>query len=58
MLYNTQSSRQSLVDRTFMYSENGLKIIGTAKGVWGAGRTIYSAGQAIAPYAAAAISLL
>jgi hypothetical protein len=41
-----------------MYSENAPKVIGTAKNVWDAGRTIYAAGRAIAPYATAAISLL
>ena len=40
------------------FGESALRAIGTARGIWDAGKTIYGAAQAAAPYLQAAAALL
>lgn len=51
-------SRQSLLQKAVGFGENALRVVGTAKSIYDAGRTVYSAAQAVAPYVTAAASLL
>ena len=51
-------AHQSPLDKAAKFGENALRVISTAKGIWDAGRSVYSAAQAIAPYAQTAIALL
>jgi len=51
-------SRQSPLQKAAAFGEGALRVIGTAKGLWDAGKTVYGAAQAVAPYARAAISVL
>lgn len=50
--------RQSPLQKAAEYGENALRVIGTAKSIYDAGRTVYSAAQAAGPYLAAAASML
>ena len=40
------------------WGENALRIVGTGRALWDAGKTVWGAAQAAAPYAQAAIALL
>ena len=52
-------SRQSPLDKMARWGENAMRLLGTAKGVYDAGRTVYNFASAAAPYAqAAAMALL
>ena len=40
------------------FGEGALRAIGTARTIWDAGKTLYGAAQAVAPYVQAAAALL
>ena len=40
------------------FGESALRAIGTARTIWDAGKTIYGAAQAVAPYVQAAAALI
>ncbi len=40
------------------WGENALRIVGTGRAIWDAGKTGWGAAQAVAPYAQAAIAML
>ena len=40
------------------FGEGALRVIGTGRALWDAGKTIYGAAQAVAPYVQAAAALL
>jgi hypothetical protein len=46
------------MDKAAKWGENALRVIGTAKGIYDAGKTVYNFAQAAAPYAQAAMALL
>ena len=51
-------TRQSPLQKAAAFGEGALRAIGTARALWDAGKTVYGAAQAVAPYAQAAISML
>ena len=51
-------TRQSPLQKAAGWGESALRIVGTAKSIYEAGKTIYGAGQAIAPYVQAGLSML
>ena len=57
-LKTATQTRQSPLQKAAGFGEGALRILGGAKNAWDAGRSIYGAAQAIAPYAQAAISML
>ena len=59
MLYKeAKMCRQSPLDKAAKFGENALREIGTARGLYEAGKTVYGAAQAVAPYAQAAMSMI
>ena len=50
--------RQSPLQKAAGYGEDVLRVFGTAKGLWEAGKAAYGAAQTVAPYIAAAASAL
>ncbi len=54
----SKKSRQSPLQKAVGYGEDALKIIGTGRALWDAGKTVWGAAQAVAPYAQAAIAML
>ena len=52
---NTMLSRQSPLDKMERWGENAMRLLGTAKGVYDAGRTVYIFASAAAPYLQAAM---
>ena len=59
MLYKSAKlTRQSPLQKATAWGEGALRVIGTAKTLWDTGKVVYGAAQAVAPYAAAAVSLL
>ena len=59
-MYNKSAklTRQNPLQKVLGFGESTLRVIGTAKGLWDAGKVVYGAAQAMAPYASAAVSLL
>ncbi len=53
-----KKTRQSPLQKAVGYGEDALKIIGTGRALWDAGKTVWGAAQAVAPYAQAAIAML
>ena len=53
-----KACRQSPLDKAAKWGEGALRILGTAKGIYDAGKTLYGVAQAAAPYAQAAMALL
>lgn len=51
-------TRQSPLQKAAGWGENVLRGVATAKSIYEAGKTIYSAGQVIAPYVQAGLSML
>ncbi len=59
MLYKeAKKSRQSPLQKAIGYGEDALKVIGTGRALWDAGKTVWGAAQAVAPYARTAIAML
>ncbi len=59
MLYKeAKKTRQSPLQKAVGYGEDALKIIGTGRALWDAGKTVWGAAQAVAPYAQAAFAAL
>ena len=59
MLYKEATrSRQSPLQKAIGWGESAARFIGTAKGIYDAGKTVVGAVQAAAPYVSAAASLL
>ena len=59
MLYKeSKRTRQSPLQKAIGYGEDALKVIGTGRAIYDAGRTVWGAAQAVAPYAQAAIAML
>ena len=54
----SKKTRQSPLQKAVGYGEDALKIIGTGRALWDAGKTVWGAAQAVAPYAQAAIAML
>ena len=57
-LKSAKQCRQSPLQKAAGYGEGALRLLGTAKNIYDAGKTVYGAAQAVAPYAQAAISML
>ena len=53
-----KACRQSPLDKAAKWGESAMRLIGGAKGIYDAGRTVYNFAQAAAPYAQAAMALL
>ena len=60
-----KASRQSPMQKAVAFGENALRLVGTVKGVWEAGKAVADAGRAaygfaqtVAPYAQAAVAML
>ena len=51
-------SRQSPLDKMERWGENAMRLLGTAKGVYDAGRTVYNFASAAAPYLQAGMAML
>ena len=51
-------TRQSPMQKAAGFGEGALRVIGTARTIWDAGKTVYGAAQAVAPYIQAAAALL
>ena len=51
-------TRQSPMQKAAGFGEGVLRVIGTARTLWDAGKTVYGAAQAAAPYVQAAAALL
>ncbi len=58
LIKEAKLTRQSPLQKAAAFGEGMLRAVGTARGLWEAGKTVYGAAQAIAPYAQAAISIL
>ena len=59
MIYKSAKlTRQTPMQKAAGFGESALRAIGTARGIWDAGKTIYGAAQAAAPYLQAAAALL
>ncbi len=59
MLYKeAKRTRQSPLQKAATFGEEALRIIGTGRAIWDAGKTVYQAAQAVAPYAQAAFAML
>ena len=50
--------RQTPMQKAAGFGEGALRVIGTARALWDAGKTVYGAAQAAAPYVQAAAALL
>ena len=51
-------SRQSPLQKALTFSENALKVIGTAKGIFEAGKTVYDGFKAVTPMVEGVVSLM
>jgi len=51
-------TRQSPMQKAAAFGEGALRVLGTARSVWDAGKAVYGVVQTIAPYAAQAAALL
>ena len=59
MIYKeAKHTRQTPMQKAAGFGEGALRAIGTARGIWDAGKAVYGAVQTIAPYAAQAAALL
>lgn len=58
LLKEAKACRQSPLEKAAKWGENALRVLGTAKGIYDAGRTVYNFAQAAAPYAQAAAAAL
>ena len=50
--------RQSPLDKAAKWGENAMRLIGTAKGIYDAGKTVYNFASAAAPYVQAGMAML
>jgi hypothetical protein len=53
MIIQHGPSRQSPLQKAAVWGENAVKVLGSVKTAYDVGKSIYSAAQVIAPYAAA-----
>ena len=58
ILKDAKKTRQSPMQKAASWGETALRVIGTGRAIWDAGKTVYSGIQAIAPYATAAMALM
>ncbi len=59
MLYKeAKRTRQTPLQKAICYGEDALKVIGTGRAIYDAGKTVWGAAQAIAPYAQTAFAML
>ncbi len=59
MLYKeAKRTRQSPLQKAALWGEHALRIVRTGRALWDAGKTVWGAAQAVAPYAQAAIAML
>ena len=58
LIKEAKLTRQSPLQKAAAFGEGALRVVGTARALWDAGKTVYGAAQAVAPYAQAAISML
>ena len=65
LIKEAQRCRQSPLQKAAAWGENALRVVGTARGMWEAGKTVVDAGraavgfaQSVAPYAQAAATAL
>ncbi len=58
ILKDAKKTRQSPMQKAASWGETALRVIGTGRAIWDAGKTVYSGIQAVAPYAQAAIALM
>jgi hypothetical protein len=58
MIIQHGQSRQSPLQKAATWGENAVRVLATAKTAYDTGKAIYSAAQTVAPYAAAAFSVL
>ena len=57
-LKDAKLTRQSPLQKAAGMGESALRVIGTTKAIWDAGKVVYGAAQAAAPYLASAVTLL
>ncbi len=58
LLKDAKKTRQSPMQKAISFGEGALRLVGTGKAIWDAGKTVYAAAQAVAPYAQAAIAMM
>ncbi len=58
IIKGAKTTRQSPMQKAISFGEGALRLVGTGRAIWDAGKTVYSAAQAVAPYAQAAIALM
>ncbi len=58
LIKDAKKTRQSPMQKAISFGEGALRLVGTGKAIWDAGKTVYSAAQAVAPYAQAAIAMM
>ena len=58
LIKDAKMTRQSPMQKAASWGETALRVIGTGRAIWDAGKTVYSGIQAVAPYAQAAIALM
>ena len=51
-------TRQTPMQKALSWGENALKVIGGAKNIYDAGKTVYGFAQAAAPYLEGAVGLM
>ena len=59
MLYKeAKRTRQTPMQKAASWGEKALRIVGTGRAIWDAGKTVWGAAQAVAPYVQNAIAML
>ncbi len=58
IIKGVKNTRQSPMQKAASWGETALRVIGTGRALWDAGKTAWGAAQAIAPYAQAAMALM
>ena len=58
IIKGVKTTRQSPMQKAASWGETALRVVGTGRAIWDAGKTVWGAAQAIAPYARAAIALM
>ena len=58
IIKGVKTTRQSPMQKAISFGEGALRLVGTGRAIWDAGKTVYSGIQAVAPYARAAMALM
>ena len=57
-LKDAKLTRQTPLQKAVGFGEGALRVIGNGEALWDAGKVVYGAAQAAAPYLASAVTLL